>query len=218
MTSGKSGFVTSSIELIEASRILLSEELPCKSFKGYFVTRFSEPFDDFGVSYHGETERGMMRGEGENLAGWVTFAKGTKVVDVRVGVSFISVEQARRYVLSSRSCHADSSRETWIKRFQMVGRLRRPLAKFVPLGVTGSMPSKSSAQLRITLPFSTRHTPTPLSTLTRCTSRPTLALHTTLAILTRWSPGRAIPDTRYGTPSERRPLGNSLLSLRGFRG
>lgn len=78
------------------SHILLSEELPCPSFKGYFVARFSEPFAESGISYNGKLQHNSVDGEGKVLAGWVTFAEGTKVIDVRIGVSFISVAQARR--------------------------------------------------------------------------------------------------------------------------
>jgi putative alpha-1,2-mannosidase len=78
------------------SRILLGEELPAASFKGYFVARFSKAFDAVGVSNRGLKRPGQTEGEGELLAGYVTFPPGTGVVEVRVGVSFISIEQARR--------------------------------------------------------------------------------------------------------------------------
>lgn len=38
----------------------------------------------------------MLQGEGEVLSSYVTFAPGTEVVEVRVGVSFISIKHARR--------------------------------------------------------------------------------------------------------------------------
>jgi hypothetical protein len=79
------------------SRILLGEELPAAGFKGYFVARFSQEFESGGVSYKGEL-RDEMSGQGEELAGWVKFPQGTFTVEVRVGVSFISIDQARRYV------------------------------------------------------------------------------------------------------------------------
>lgn len=60
------------------------------------MARFSEPFEHGGISHHGEVDDSTLTGDGEVLSGWVTFAKGTQSVDVRVGVSFISVEQARR--------------------------------------------------------------------------------------------------------------------------
>jgi putative alpha-1,2-mannosidase len=79
------------------SRILLGEELPAVGFKGYFVARFAQEFESGGVSYKGE-QRDEMSGQGEELVGWVKFPEGTFTVEVRVGVSFISVDQARRYV------------------------------------------------------------------------------------------------------------------------
>lgn len=80
-----------------ASRILLGEELPAKDFKGYFVARFSQTFKSAGISYAGKLID-TLHGQGQELSGWVTFEEGTEQVDVRVGVSFISVEQARRQV------------------------------------------------------------------------------------------------------------------------
>jgi putative alpha-1,2-mannosidase len=83
-------------EWADGSRILLGEELPAASFKGYFVARFSEAFDEIGISKRGNKEAGQTEGDGEVLAGYVTFPSATGVIDVRVGVSFISIEQARR--------------------------------------------------------------------------------------------------------------------------
>ena len=80
----------------DTSRILLGEELPAASFKGYFVARFSETFQNVGVSNRGMKRSGQVEGRGEILAGYVTFPSGTKTVNVRVGVSFISIDQARR--------------------------------------------------------------------------------------------------------------------------
>jgi len=39
------------------------------------------------------------KAEGKELSGWVGFPEETFTVEVRMGVSFISIEQARRYVL-----------------------------------------------------------------------------------------------------------------------
>ncbi|BEI84098.1 hypothetical protein CcaverHIS002_0407020 [Cutaneotrichosporon cavernicola] len=77
--------------------ILVSDDLPAKGFKGYFVARFSEPFAQAGISHSGELEDAHS-GDGQVLSAYVTFARGTLGVDVRVGVSFISVEQARRNI------------------------------------------------------------------------------------------------------------------------
>lgn len=77
------------------SGILLGEELPAKGFKGYFVARFSQTFDLGGISRAGQLSY-EKKGEGRELSGWVQFPEGTFTVEVRMGVSFISVEQARR--------------------------------------------------------------------------------------------------------------------------
>nr|KIR88126.1 alpha-1,2-mannosidase [Cryptococcus tetragattii IND107] len=81
--------------------ILVGTALPASNFKTYYVARFSTPFKTFGISHHGQIERGLgeTRGEGKVLAGWVGFEEEEEVmVDVKVGVSFISVEQAGRNI------------------------------------------------------------------------------------------------------------------------
>jgi putative alpha-1,2-mannosidase len=78
------------------SRILVGDDLPAKSFKGYFVARFSHTFDSTGVSTRDSDRPGATSGEGEVLAGYVTFPSGIRAVEARIGVSFISIEQARR--------------------------------------------------------------------------------------------------------------------------
>ncbi|KAK4505215.1 hypothetical protein PRZ48_003178 [Zasmidium cellare] len=69
--------------------------LKAPGFSGYFVSRFSEGFEGFGVARGGELEKGVKRGEGEELSAYVTFANSRRV-EVRTGVSFVSVEQARK--------------------------------------------------------------------------------------------------------------------------
>ncbi|OWZ72964.1 hypothetical protein AYX14_01548 [Cryptococcus neoformans] len=80
--------------------ILVGTALPASNFKSYYVARFSKPFKTFGISHHGQVERGIgeTRGEGEVLAAWVGFEEEEVMVDVRVGVSFISIEQAGRNI------------------------------------------------------------------------------------------------------------------------
>ncbi|CZT20101.1 uncharacterized protein RCC_05958 [Ramularia collo-cygni] len=70
--------------------------LPASRFSGYFVSRFSESFSAFGVTHGGTVAAGSIIGEGENLGAYVRFPKTCKTVDVRTGVSFISIEQARK--------------------------------------------------------------------------------------------------------------------------
>ncbi|KAJ7075748.1 glycoside hydrolase family 92 protein [Mycena belliarum] len=65
-------------------------------FRGYFCARFDTPFVAFGVVQNGSTSVGARAGTGSLLSAYARFSEGTRVVNVRVGVSFISVEQARR--------------------------------------------------------------------------------------------------------------------------
>ncbi|KAI0059303.1 hypothetical protein BV25DRAFT_1809203 [Artomyces pyxidatus] len=69
---------------------------PAFNFRGFFVARFDTPFAHWGTAANGTLHAGATSGSGALLGGWAAFAEGTRVVDVRVGVSFISVEQARK--------------------------------------------------------------------------------------------------------------------------
>lgn len=66
------------------------------SFKGYFVARFDEPFASIGTATGPTLHPTEPTRADEDLSAYVTFAKGTTRVQVRVGTSFISVEQARK--------------------------------------------------------------------------------------------------------------------------
>ncbi|KAG5219976.1 glycoside hydrolase family protein [Salix suchowensis] len=56
---------------------------PARGFKGYFCARFDRPFLSWGVIQNG-------------TASFATFDPNDTTINVRVGVSFISIEQARR--------------------------------------------------------------------------------------------------------------------------
>jgi predicted alpha-1,2-mannosidase len=63
------------------------------NFKGYFVARFREPFVQQGV-YRGVLPvAGQNEVAGEEVGGFAKFA--ARVVEVQIGTSFISIEQAR---------------------------------------------------------------------------------------------------------------------------
>jgi len=63
------------------------------NFKGYFVARFREPFVQQGV-YRGVLPvDGQNEVTGEEVGGFAKF--NAKVVEVQIGTSFISIEQAR---------------------------------------------------------------------------------------------------------------------------
>ncbi len=66
-------------------------------FKGYFVVKFSARFRSHGVYLGGDVHRGMGTAQGPNAGGYVTFdtSKGP-ILEAKVGMSFISIEQARR--------------------------------------------------------------------------------------------------------------------------
>ena len=64
-------------------------------WSGYFVARFDRGFASWGIAHNGTIREGAGSGEGALLSGFVRFEEGTREVEVRVGVSFISVEQAR---------------------------------------------------------------------------------------------------------------------------
>lgn len=71
------------------------------SFKGYFVARFDKEFQSYGTTVGNDTgttihENEKARWNEEQLSGFARFEKGTKKLQVRIGMSLISVEQARR--------------------------------------------------------------------------------------------------------------------------
>lgn len=65
------------------------------SFKGFFVSQFSEPFSAQGVTDGNQTTAELER-TGNFTGAYVKFPQNTTRVEVRTGVSFVSVEQARR--------------------------------------------------------------------------------------------------------------------------
>ncbi|TFK83330.1 glycoside hydrolase family 92 protein [Polyporus arcularius HHB13444] len=69
---------------------------PAPSFAGYFVARFDVPFASYGTAQNGTISENATSGQGALLSGFARFPTGIHQVNVRVGVSFISVEQARK--------------------------------------------------------------------------------------------------------------------------
>lgn len=66
------------------------------TFRGYFVSRFSQPFASYGTTSGRNVTEGIQRAAGTNLGAYVRFGSHTSRVEVRTGVSFVSVEQARK--------------------------------------------------------------------------------------------------------------------------
>jgi len=68
-------------------------------FKGYFVARFDQNLQSasgYGTSLNGNLSPGTMENNGESLSAYVQFKSNVNVVNVQVGVSYISYEQARQ--------------------------------------------------------------------------------------------------------------------------
>ncbi|KAJ7740527.1 glycoside hydrolase family 92 protein [Mycena metata] len=69
-----------------------------RHFRGYFCARFDAPFASYGVVQNGSESAGATTGNGALLSAYARFGAGTTTVNVRIGVSFISVDQARRNI------------------------------------------------------------------------------------------------------------------------
>lgn len=70
---------------------------PAPTFAGYFCVRFSEPLVEWGLASNadGQLSPRQISRNGTQLSAYVRFNETVETVDVRVGVSFISVDQAR---------------------------------------------------------------------------------------------------------------------------
>jgi len=65
--------------------------------KVYFVARFSRPFDGYGTWVRDEIQADSATAEGKNIGAYADYdAKAGDKVVVRVGVSMISIDQARK--------------------------------------------------------------------------------------------------------------------------
>jgi len=65
-------------------------------FSGYFVSRFSQPFASYGITHGAALKANETEGTGEHLGTWVKFESSCNEVEIRTGVSFVSIEQARK--------------------------------------------------------------------------------------------------------------------------
>ncbi|KAL4075454.1 glycoside hydrolase family 92 protein [Scleroderma citrinum] len=88
---------------------------PAKHWSGYFCARFDQPFASWGVAQNGSLSEGSTNGSGAMLSGYARFGPDIRQVDVRVGVSFISIEQARRNLdieIPDGQCLEETSKAT----------------------------------------------------------------------------------------------------------
>ncbi|SMC91970.1 GH92 family glycosyl hydrolase [Pedobacter nyackensis] len=66
-----------------------------KNLKGYYVLKFSKPFQVHGTWKDGVIKEGNNTEEGSNVGGYIEFATGTDLVEIRIGSSFIDYDQAQ---------------------------------------------------------------------------------------------------------------------------
>lgn len=59
----------------------------------YFVVKFAEPFSSFGT-WDSALHEGATSATGHKSGAWVTFAKGSKPLAAKVGISFVSIDNA----------------------------------------------------------------------------------------------------------------------------
>lgn len=89
------------------------------NFKGYFIIQFSKPFSSFGTWDKQEVKASSEEQWGTRMGAYTGFeTKNGEVVEVRIGTSFISLDQARKNMdmeLKGRDFEAlvKSTRDTW---------------------------------------------------------------------------------------------------------
>lgn len=95
-------------------------------FAGYFVSRFSQPFSDYGIAHGEKLEDGKTDGNGTHLGAYVKFPQNFRRIEVRTGVSFVSVEQARKNIEieapSTKSFDeaVEDLKEAWLEKLDRV--------------------------------------------------------------------------------------------------
>ncbi|KAJ8518529.1 hypothetical protein ONZ45_g4439 [Pleurotus djamor] len=112
---------------------------PARGFSGFFCARFNRPFTTWGVTQNGTIHKGVRSAMDQLLSGFATFAPSNDVIDVRVGVSFISIDQARRNLLreipdgTSLEETARTTRAQWaekLDRIQIEGATKKQMDIF----------------------------------------------------------------------------------------
>lgn len=99
---------------------------PATNWKGYFCARFDADFEGWGTANNGTLHANATEGKGAVLSGYATFNATNQTVNVRVGVSFISIEQARRNIDSeipdgkTLEETARETREAWAEKLDRI--------------------------------------------------------------------------------------------------
>ena len=69
---------------------------PASKWSGYFCARFDQPFASWGIAQDAIVTQSQTSGAGAMLSAYATFELDVAQVNVRVAVSFISIDQARQ--------------------------------------------------------------------------------------------------------------------------
>lgn len=75
--------------------IIAPVSTPATKWSGYFCARFDQPFASWGVAQNESVALNQTRGTGAMLSAYASFRPTLAQVNVRVAVSFISIDQAR---------------------------------------------------------------------------------------------------------------------------
>lgn len=75
--------------------IIEAVSAPATKWSGYFCARFDHPFASWGIAHDRILSIGETRGNGATLSGYAVFNPKLRQVNVKVGVSFLSIQQAR---------------------------------------------------------------------------------------------------------------------------
>jgi putative alpha-1,2-mannosidase len=59
------------------------------------VAKFTDQFSSYGTWNGNQVNKGNKSISGKNVGGWVAFNKASNVVEFQVGISFVSLDQAR---------------------------------------------------------------------------------------------------------------------------
>lgn len=106
--------------------IIAPVSTPAKHWSGYFCARFDQPFASWGVSKNNTLFDGQTSGNGTLLSGYATFSPEVVEVSIRIGVSFISVEQARKNLDmeipdgNMLEDTAAATRSAWAERLELI--------------------------------------------------------------------------------------------------
>ncbi|KAH7915906.1 glycoside hydrolase family 92 protein [Hygrophoropsis aurantiaca] len=100
---------------------------PATKWSGYFCARFDQDFSAWGIVQSGTLYPGQTSGTGKSLSGYASFGDHVTKVNVRVGVSFISIDQARENLDREISDHdrlEDTARKTRVEWAEKLDRIK----------------------------------------------------------------------------------------------